>query len=207
MNCSTDPKVNQKARNIRKMTSTAMLGAAAAILMFLEIPLPGLMPAFIKFDFSDLPALIAAFTFGPLSGIVVCAVKNLVHLPFSQSMGIGELSNFLMGTAFILPAGLIYKRVKTRTAAILSALGGAMLMAAASVPINLFLIYPMYERFVGFPIPVVVGMYKAILPAASTLLKCLLIFNLPFTFIKGLASVFITLLVYKKLAPVLRGKC
>ena len=62
---------------VRKMTATAMLAAVATVLMFFSFNVP-LMPSFSKLDFSELPALLAAFAFGPLSGATVCLVKNLV---------------------------------------------------------------------------------------------------------------------------------
>ncbi len=98
----------QKKVNTRKIAMTAILGAVATVLMFISFSLP-IIPSFVKLDFSELPALIAAFTMGPVSGAVVCLIKNLVNLPFTSTGGVGELCNFLMGVTFVVPAGLIYK--------------------------------------------------------------------------------------------------
>lgn len=98
---------------IRKMTVTAILAAVSTVLMFLSFNVP-FMPSFIKMDFSELPALIAAFAYGPLSGVIVCLIKNLINLLSTQTGGVGELSNFILGCAFVLPAGLIYKHKKTK---------------------------------------------------------------------------------------------
>lgn len=203
MQCSA----NTKTTNVRKLVSTALLGAAATVLMFLEFPIPVIVPGFLKFDFSDFPALIAAFAYGPLSGILVCAIKNVIHLTTSGTAGIGELANFIMGAFYVLPAGFIYKHYQTKKSAVLSALAGAALMAVMSVPVNYFIVYPLYSSVLGFTTPAVVGMYSVILPAADTLLKALVIFNFPFTLVKGLAGMGITLAVYKKLSPILKGKC
>lgn len=100
--------------NIRTIAVTGMLGALATILMFLEFPIPMLIPPFIKFDFSELPALLAAYAMGPVSGIAVCFIKNVIDLLHSQTGGVGELSNFILGVCFVLPAGLIYKKRKHR---------------------------------------------------------------------------------------------
>ena len=94
--------------NIRKMTATAIMAAVSTVLMFLSFNVP-LMPSFIKLDLSELPALISSFAMGPVSGIVVCLVKNLINLFFTTTGGVGELSNFILGCAFVVPAGLIYK--------------------------------------------------------------------------------------------------
>lgn len=94
--------------NIRKIAMTGVLAAIATVLMFLHFQLP-FMPSFISLDFSELPALIAAFTLGPVSGVAVCFVKNLVLLSQTITGGVGELSNFIIGSAFVVPAGLIYR--------------------------------------------------------------------------------------------------
>ena len=114
---------------IRKMTVTAILAAVSTVLMFLSFNVP-FMPSFIKMDFSELPALIAAFAYGPLSGVIVCLIKNLINLLSTQTGGVGELSNFILGCAFVLPAGLIYKHKKTKKSAVLGALLGAVIMAS-----------------------------------------------------------------------------
>ena len=101
----------KKPVNVRYMTMTAMLSAIAFVLMMLEFSIP-IMPSFIKLDFSELPALIGSFAMGPLSGTVICLIKNLLHLPMSSTGGVGELSNFILGAMFVIPAGLFYKKRK-----------------------------------------------------------------------------------------------
>ena len=91
--------------SIRYMTVTAMLSAVAFILMFLDFSVP-FMPPFIKMDLSELPALIGSFAMGPLCGVLICLIKNVLHLFITTTGGVGELSNFLLGAAFVLPAGL-----------------------------------------------------------------------------------------------------
>ena len=86
--------------NVRKLTGTAMLGAVAAVLMYLEFPIP-IMPSFVKLDVSELPALLAAYAYGPLSGIAVCLIKNLIKLPSTSTAAVGELFNFAMGALFV----------------------------------------------------------------------------------------------------------
>jgi len=183
------------------MTITAMLSAIAFVLMYIEIPAP-LMPAFIKFDFSDLPELLAAFSLGPVYGVLVCLIKNLVHLPVSNSLMIGELSNFLIGSSFAFTAGLIYQKHKNRTGALSASLVGALVMALVCLPVNYYIIYPLYARF-SAPMEAIIGMYQAILPSVKTLWSCLLIFNAPFTLIKGLINVLIAFLIYKRISPIL----
>ena len=185
-----------------KITVTALLSAIAFILQYIELPAP-LMPPFIKFDFSDLPALLAAFSLGPVYGVVTELIKNLVHLPVSSSAMIGELSNFILGAAFVFTAGLIYQKDKTRKGAIIASVVGAVVMAVVSLPVNYYIIYPLYGTVLHFETDAIVAMYQAILPDVKNLWQCLLIFNVPFTLVKGLIDVFITFLIYKKLSPIL----
>lgn len=191
-----------KKVDIRKITLTAMFGAISAILMMFSFNIP-LVPSFIKMDLSELPALIGAFSMGPVSGVMVCLIKNLINVLFTTTGGVGELCNFILGATFVLPAGLIYKYKKNKKMAVIGALVGALVMALASLPINYYITYPMYTKFL--PLDVIIGMYQAIMPGVDGLFNCLLIFNVPFTFVKGLLSVIITLLVYKRLSPIIKG--
>ena len=188
----------------RKITVTAMLSAVAAVLMLIELSVP-LMPEFIKLDISELPALLAAFGLGPVYGAAVCLVKNLIKaLLMTTTGGVGELANFLLGICFVVPAGLIYKFRKSRGGAVLGALVGAAVMAVVSVPINYFITYPIYMNFM--PIEAIIGMYQAIRPSANGLLNCLITFNAPFTFVKGVLDAVLCFLIYKPLSPILHGK-
>ena len=191
--------------NIRKLVGTAMLGAVATILMYLEFPIP-IMPAFIKMDISELPALIAGFAYGPVSGVAVCLIKNLIKLPSTTTAAVGELFNFVMGALFVGPAALVYKKIKSRKGAAIGSVLGAAVMAIVSVPYNYFIVYPAYVVFYGMPLDAIVGMYQAINPGVDGLLACLLTFNLPFTFFKGLVDALICFLIYKPLSPILHGR-
>ena len=190
---------------VRALTGTAMLGAVATVLMYLEFPIP-IMPAFIKLDVSELPALIASFAYGPVSGVLVCLIKNLIKLPSTSTAAVGELFNFVMGALFVGVAGIVYKRNKTRKGAIVGALLGALVMAVVSVPYNYFVVYPAYVVMYHLPLEAIIGMYQAINPSVDGLLTCLLVFNLPFTFVKGVLDAVLCFLIYKPLSPILHGR-
>lgn len=196
-------KTEKTSQNIRKLTTIAIMSAIGVILQFIEISIP-IMPAFIKLDFSDLPELIVAFAYGPLSGIAVCFIRNVIHLAVSSSMAVGELSNFILGCFFCVPAGIIYKRNKTKKTAIIASLTGALCMAIACFPLNYFIIYPIYAQVLaGGDMAAIVSAYTAILPGVTSLTSALLIFNVPFTLVKGLLVSAITFLVYKHISPIL----
>lgn len=196
--------MNTKKKNLRMIAVTAIMSALSAVLMFVDFSIP-IMPSFIKLDVSDLPALITSFAFGPVCGVAVCLVKNLVHLFVTATFGVGELSNFILGAIFVFVAGMFYKRHHNRKYALIGAMAGDLAMAVLCFFVNLFFVYPIYIKLM-LPEEAILGMYRAILPSVDSLWKAILIFNVPFTFVKGLISVAITFIVYPKLSPILKGK-
>ena len=189
----------------------AMLTSVAAVLQYIEISVP-IMPSFVKLDMSDLPALLGAFSLGPWWGVLIQLMKNLMHLPFGSSAGVGELCNFILGSVFVLVAGLVYFRHKTRGTALLGSVLGAAAMAAVSLPLNYYLIYPAYVTVLHFPEEQIIKAYEAIfgnvahIPTANPLLNCLLIFNVTFTFVKGLLNMLICRFIYKPLSKTVLSK-
>ena len=158
--------------------------------------------------FSDLPALLGAFALGPVYGVVISFMKNLLHIIIkgTSTACVGELCNFMLGAVFSAVAGFIYKRNKSRKTAILGAIAGAAAMAVFSVPSNYFITYPAYVQFYHMPLEAILGMYQAILPSADSLIKCLVIFNMPFTLVKGLLDAVLCMVIYKPLSPILHGR-
>lgn len=194
----------QAASRTRYMAVTGVLTAIALVLQAIEFPLPMLMPPFIKFDLSDLPPLIGAFAMGPLCGVIIELLKNLLHgLMMSQSVGVGELCNFLLGAVFVGVSGAIYRRHRSKRTALIASLAGAAAMALLSLPINYFIVYPFYYQFM--PEEAILQAYQLILPSVKSILQSLVIFNLPFTFAKGMVDVLITFLIYKRISPLLKG--
>lgn len=194
--------VQAERSSVRRLVVTAVLSALSAALMYLEFSVP-VVPGFLKYDFSDLPALIAAFGSGPIAGVTVELIKNLIHLPMTATGGVGELANFIIGVCYVLPAGLIYRFRKNRAGAFMGAMGGAVLASVMSLPVNYWITYPVYTNFM--PMEAIIGAYSAIIPAANTLWKALLMVNLPFTFAKGLINVAVTFALYKRISPLLHG--
>ena len=198
---TVDSAVKESGRDrIGNIAIIGILSAISYILMWLEVPAP-LMPPFIKFDFSDFPALLAAFGMGPVAGILVELIKNVLHSFSSGSFAVGELSNFILGASFVGVAGLVYQKKNNKKGAVLAPLLGAMTMALISYPSNLFVVYPFYYNFM--PKETVLSMYQLILPSVGSMEKALLIFNLPFTFIKGMLDVLLCLFLYKSVSPLL----
>lgn len=191
---------HSKPNKTHLIVGCGVLAAAATALQYLEIPSP---VSFIALDFSDLPALLGAFAYGPIAGVLIELVKNVIHLAVSRSGYVGELSNFILGAVFTLTAGLIYQKHKTKKSAILGGVIGALVMAAVSFPSNLFVVYPFYYNFM--PKEAVLGVYQALFKVKN-IETAILVYNVPFTFLKGLISVAISAFIYKPLRPFLKGK-
>ena len=191
--------------NVRKLTGTAMLGAVAAVLMYLEFPIP-IMPSFVKLDVSELPALLAAYAYGPVSGIAVCLIKNLIKLPSTSTAAVGELFNFVMGALFVGVAGFVYKRSKTRRSALIGAGAGALVMALVSVPYNYFIVYPAYVVLYHLPLEAIIDACHAINPMIDSMDAYVLFGAAPFNLIKGIILSLLTLLLYKKMSGFIRSR-
>ena len=197
--------VTQSKRNVQigAMVVPALLAAMYYILAQMSFSVP-FMPSFVKLDVSELPALIGSFSLGPVYGVLICLIKNLLGLMNSGTNGIGELSNFLLGAMFVFPAGLLYQRNKARKGAIIGSLIGAICMAVGSVFTNIFLVYPIYYNFMAKE--AILSAYQLIVPAMKSVEQSIICFNMPFTFMKAMLSVLISLLVYKRLSPVIKGR-
>ena len=145
MTNAVSAKVNKKV-GARELAVTAMLSAVAFVLMFLDFPIPFLIPNFVKMDFSELPPCWPLSAW-PVYGVMVCLVKNIIHLAITTTAGAGELCNFMLGACFVFPAGLIYHKVKSRKGALVGALVGAVIMGLLSIPLNYYITYPIYTNF------------------------------------------------------------
>ena len=186
----------------RKLTAAAILAAAAYLLAFLEFPVP-LTPAFARMDLSDLPALIGAFAFGPVTGVMVERVKNLLGLMTSSTGGGGELANFLMGASYVFTAGAVYKHHKTKRMALVGGVTGSIAMWIIAAITNYFILLPMFEQFM--PLEEIIAAFGEFIPFIHTKLDVVLYNAFPFNVLKGLVITAVTMLIYKKLSPILKG--
>lgn len=189
-------------RNLRMLTMTAVLSAIAFVLAFFEFPVP-LSPSFARMDLSDLPALIGAFAYGPLSGVLVELVKNVLQLLTSSTGGIGELANFIMGSSFVAAAGFMYQFRKTRKNAAAACLAASVIMGIVAAVVNYFILLPLFEGFM--PLDQLIASFGEFIPFIKTKLDVVLFNAFPFNLLKGIGVSIVALLLYKRLAPVLEG--
>ncbi|QSX08007.1 ECF transporter S component [Alkalibacter rhizosphaerae] len=191
---------NNKAKFLSRV---GVLTAIAFVLMYLQFPIAMLFPAFLQFDFSEVPALLGTFSLGPLAGVVIVFLKNvLVYLiRGSFTGGVGELSNFIISAAWMIPVGLIYKKSKTKKNAIKGMVVGGLAMIVVAALSNYFVIIPLYAKIM--PIEAIIGMGAAINPAISNVEMLILLGVTPFNIFKVTIVSLVTALVYKKVSPVL----
>ena len=190
-------------QNVRMLTMTAVLSAIAFVLAFFEFPVP-LSPSFARMDLSDLPALIGAFAYGPVSGVLIELVKNALQLLTSSTGGIGELANFIMGSSFVVAAGLIYKHHKTKKTAILACLIASVIMGVVATVVNYFILLPVFEAFM--PLDQLIASFGEFMPFIKTKLDVVLFNAFPFNLLKGIGISIVTMLLYKRLTSILKGR-
>ncbi len=200
MNTTKTNHTTKTMFDTRKLVFTAVMAAlsiALSELLSFKVPI---MPSFISFDLSDIPAMLASLTMGPISGVAVCLIKNLEGLLTTMTGGVGELSNFVLSACLVLPAGLIARKTSKYSMVILGCVLGALLSGVVSVASNYFIVYPAYTLIM--PMEAIIGMYKAILPEVDSLIECLVIFNMPFTIVKGLCAAVVSVPLFKRLRPI-----
>ena len=180
----------------------SVLGAIAAILFFFEVQIIG----FYKLDLSTLPAMLGAFAMGPVAGLVITAIKNVIGLLHSSSSGVGEVADLLISGTFVLVAGMWYRRTRTRKGALIGMVLGTLSMALVGALANYYIIIPFYINVMGFPESVVIGMMSAVIPAIDDMFKLILFATVPFNLLKGIVLSVATLLLYKRLSPLLHEK-
>ena len=182
------------------MTRIAILAAAASILFLIEIPIV----AFYKLDLSNIPVLLGAFSMVPVPGLVILAIKSAIGLLHSSSAGVGELADFVMGAALVVPAAVIYHRNKSRKNAIIGMAVGTVCMVVAGVLMNKWVMLPFYMGAFHMDMD---GIIKAAKVAAvDSEWKLLLLVTGPFNLLKGVVLSIVTALIYKPLSPILHGK-
>ena len=203
---SSEVMTNTKAKvNVRKMAQVAMLSAIAVVLILFEIPLP-FAPSFYEIDFSEVPVLVGCFAMGPLAGVAIELLKILLNLVIngSATAGVGEMANFLIGCALVLPAAVIYKRMHTRKGAIVGMAAGTVFMTAVGCFLNAFVLLPAYAAAFGMPISGLVEMGTAVNSGITDLTTFVLFAVAPFNLLKGVLVSLIVFIIYKKISPVLR---
>ncbi len=170
------------------IAKVGMLSAAAFILQMLGSFMGLKVGGFLEIEFSDLPAIIGTLALGPLAGVAIELVKNALHLFMTSTGCIGECANFIVNGVFVFVIGIIYKYNKTKKGALIALLSGTVLMTASAIFTNLYIMLPLYLPNFSF----------------GEKLNLVLTLITPFNFVRGLTLSVITLLIYKKISPLLK---
>lgn len=193
----------------RVITQIAMLGAVAGVLMNLEFPLPFLAPSFYQLDFSEVPVLVASFAMGPLAGALTELVKILVHLVTkgTSTAFVGDVANYIMGCAFVVPAGFLYRfhHVKSRKHAVWGMLAGILCTTFVACFMNAYVLLPAYGKAFGMPIEAFIEMGGAVHSSVNSLLSFAILIIVPFNLFKYTLNSLVVYFIYKKIRIVLKG--
>ena len=189
----------KKTLSVQYLTRIAVLTALSSILFMISIPIV----AFYSLDLSNLPVLMGAFSMGPVAGLIILGLKSLIGCLTSSTMYVGELADFIMGAAFVLPAALIYQRNKSRKGALIGMITGTVALILAGFLTYAYLLIPFYMKAFGMPMEAIIGMCAQALPFVDTELKVILFVTAPFNLLKGVVLCILTYMIYKPLSPLL----
>ncbi len=188
---------------ITKIAKIAVISALAGVVNLFTVPLPFFLP-FYEMDFSDVIVLIGGFHLGPWAVLIIEAIKQLINLCINGTVTafVGEIANFLMGVAFVFPAAFLYQKKKTFVGALCGIGIGLASLTVVSALLNYFALIPIYAKVFGME--AVLNMAKGVIPAVNDLKSLILLGTIPFNLFKGLVCSLLTVLLYKRVSPLLK---
>lgn len=189
---------------LKTIAKVGILGAIAAILMLFEIPL-FFAPSFYEIDLSEVVVMIGAFALGVVPGICIELVKVLLNLLLNGTItaGVGELANFVIGCAYIVPAAMLYRHRKSLKNAVIGMAVGTLTMTVIGAVLNLYVLLPAYVTLAGLPAETIIGMGSDANGAVNSFETLVLFATVPFNLLKGVLSSVLAGLLYKRLSPIL----
>lgn len=187
------------------ITTVAISAALAGVLMLLEVPLLFLAPSFYKVDLSELPVLICTFYLGPVAGVLTEFLKILIKLLFkaSSTAFVGELANFAVGCALVLPASMIYHSRRTKTTAVVGLAAGTAVMTVFGSLFNAVYLLPAFAEMFHMPLDAIVEMGTKINGRITNVTRFVLLAVAPLNLVKGTAVSLLTMLLYKRVQPIM----
>lgn len=189
--------------NTTNLVKIGMLSAISIVLMMFEISFP-IFPSFLQMDISDLPALIGAVSMGPVAGVMIELIKNVLHLFKTSTAGVGEIANFVIGVTLVIPIGVFYKKEKSLKNFIIGSIVGTVLMVISACLFNYYILLPLYSAAMGVPMQSFADMANKITPIVTDI-KTLIYFSFgPFNFIKSIIVCVLGYIVCNVLKPALK---
>lgn len=198
--------ITERILSTRKITMIGLFSALAVILHIFDFPIPFLAPGFYKLDFSEIPALVGTFAFGPVAGVMIEFCKILLKLVIkgTSTAFVGDLANFVIGCSLILPASIIYMFKKTRKRAFLSCIAGSMIMTVFGTAFNGIYLLPAFSALFGMPMEAIIAAGAEINGNINNVTSFVCFAVAPINIIKSVAASGVTLLIYKPLSPILK---
>lgn len=194
---------SSKSFSLDRLVKVGILAALAYVLMFVQMPIP-IAPPFMKLDLADVPALIGGFAMGPWYGVLIQLIKNVLNLSKTMTGGVGELSNFIVGSTYVLVSAYIYKNKKTKKTSIIALAFGVLAMTALATLSNAFVVFPVYGKVMHMDLEAFAGMV-----GGNSLVNnyfTLMVFSIaPFNIIKGTVEAVVTELIYKRISPIIKS--
>ena len=196
----------ERILSTKKIVVCGVFSAISAILMVLEFGLPFAPPGIYKFDFSELPALIAGFAYGPVAAVMIEFIKVVIKtfIKGTSTAFVGELANFVVGCSFVLPASIIYRLKKTKKVAVISCIVGTLMITAFGSFFNAVYLIPTFANMYGLDINAIVGMGTAVNSHIVSLSSFIFLAVAPFNLVKGTVDSVLTILLYKRLRAVIK---
>ena len=196
--------ITKRGMSTSMMVKIGVLAMLSYVLMQFELAIP-IFPSFLKMDASDLPALIGALSMGPLAGVFIELVKNMLHGVIQSSTGgVGEVANFAVGAALILPLGFIYPRMKNAKGYIVGGVCGVALMAVLACALNYYVLIPLFAAlFAGGSVDTFVNIAQSVNSRVVDFPSLIVFAIAPFNVLKGVIVICLGYFLHKALAPVL----
>ena len=192
----------KKVFTTKNLVLMAMFSALAAVLMLWEFPIPFIAPNFYEIDLSEIPILVGSFIMGPVSGVIMEAIKIILKLLIkgTSTAYVGDFANFCIGVCLVVPASIIYQKHKTQKNAFIGMLVGTLFMAVAGVVLNYFVMIPFYVKAFGMPLEAIIGAGAKIQPLVTNKLSFTIVCVAPFNIVKGIIVSLLTALIYKHIS-------
>lgn len=197
--------MSRDQRKLRNLVKVGILSAMSFILMFIQFPIP-IAPPFMKVDLADVPALIGGFSMGPIYGVLVQLIKNLLNLTKTSTGGVGEISNFIVGGLFVFISASIYQRKKTKRTATIALIAGMLIMTLTATISNAFVIFPLYGKIMGIGMDTFVQMTQKVNGLVNSYFTLMIFAIVPFNLVKAIIEIFVTKLLYKRVSRILHEK-
>ena len=191
---------------LKNVVTIGMLSAIAMILMLFEFPIPFIAPSFYEIDLSEVPVLIGTFAMGPVAGVLIELVKILLKLLIkgTSTAYVGDLANFVVGCAFLIPAGLIYWRKKTLKNAVIGLTAGGLTMVVAGSLMNAFVLLPLYAKMFMGGMDNIIAAGAAVNGNINSVFSFVVLAVAPFNLVKAIIVSVLTLLLYKRVSNLIK---